>query len=129
MAASIGSRGPSRTAPARSTTASQARRTPSGSARDRPRALLTPELVLDQLEVLLGELVDVALEGQRPVLGRPLAHVVQPVRQLLGRRPLALVQDAVRLDPDAPGIVLLPPRRAPHVRVLLEHAGGQGAGG
>src|SRR5438105_1142942 len=37
-----------------------------------------PDLVLDKLEILLRELVDVSLEGQRPVLRRPFADVLDP---------------------------------------------------
>src|SRR5713226_3361448 len=83
-AARARSSGPRRTSPAWPTTHSQAALTPRGSAGDAvPSPRGAGELVLDQLEVGPGQLVQVALEGQGPVLGRPLADVVQAVRQLL----------------------------------------------
>src|SRR5205814_10210343 len=50
------------------------------------------DLVLDDAEVRSRQRVDVALERQRPVLGRPLSHVVEPVGDLLGRHPIRLLQ-------------------------------------
>src|SRR5262249_33726506 len=128
-ASSRRSSGPRRTSIASSTTDAQAIRTPRGSARDRAGALQAADLVLDQFEVFLRELVDVALEGERPVLRRPLAHVLQPVGEVLGRQPLTVLQHSGRLDPDAPRVLLVTAGAAPDVRVVLEDAGGERAGG
>src|SRR5262249_6851571 len=123
------SNGPRRTSVACSTTSLEAARTPRGSAGDRAGPLQAPDLVLDQPEVLLRQLVNVALEGEGPVLGRPLADVLQPVRQVLCRQPLVVLQNGAGLDPDAPGVVLLSAGCPPDVGVVLEHARREGAGG
>src|SRR5438034_2176843 len=79
------------------------------------------DLVLDDREVSPGQGVDMALEGERPVLGRPLAYVVEPVGELFGRHPIGFVQDYVLPDVDAPRIVLIAARRAPDRSVVLVH--------
>src|SRR5262249_53440732 len=122
-------RGPTRTSGACSTTEPQAARTPSGSAGDRAGALHAADLVLDQLEVLLRQLVDVALKGQRPVLRRPLADVFQPVGEVLGRQPLTVLENGGRLDADTPGVLLLTAGAAPAVSNVLREAPGGGAPG
>src|SRR5436190_8961470 len=65
------------------------------------------DLVLDDPEVRPRQGVDVALEGERPVLGRPLAHVVEPVGDLLRRDPVRLLEDEVGSYVDPPRIVLI----------------------
>src|SRR3954471_16815269 len=74
--------------------------------------------------------MDMALEGERPVLGWPLAHVVQPVGDLLGGDPVRLFEHEVRPDVDPPGVVLIAARGPPDRGVVLIHGGGHrdGAG-
>src|SRR5262249_47738984 len=128
-ASSRRSSGPTHTSRACSTTVAHAVRTPSGSACDRAGALQPADLVLDQLEVLLRELVDVALKGERPVLRRPLADVLQPVGEVLGRQPLTILQHRGRLDADSPRILLVTAGAPPDVRVVLEDTRGERARG
>src|SRR5439155_4718842 len=110
-ASSVGSNRPRRTSTARSTTCSQAARTPSGSGAT-ARLHQPGELLLDQAEVLLRKLVQVALEGQRPALGRPLADVFEAVGESLGRHPVHLLGDEVGADVHTPRIILVAARRA-----------------
>src|SRR6266550_5806987 len=79
------------------------------------------DLVLDDAEVRSRQRVDVALERQRPVLGRPLSHVVEPVGELLGRDPIRVLQHDVGADVDPPGVVLVAPRAPPDRGVVLIH--------
>jgi len=89
----------------------------------------TGHLGLDQLEVLLRELVDVSLEGEGPFLGRPLADIFEPVRQLAGQDPVGLLRDFIGSHPEAPGVALFGPRCTPDRLPVLEHARRQGGGG
>src|SRR5438270_2725742 len=65
--------------------------------------------------------MDVALERQGPVLGWPLANVVEPVRELFGRDPVRVVEHHVEPDVDPPRVVLLPAGGAPDGSVVLVH--------
>src|SRR5713226_663347 len=84
--------------------------------------------VFDHGKVVAVEHVDVTLERERPVLGWPLAHVVEAIRDLLGRYPVGLVEQYIRSYVHAPRVVLVPPRRLPDGRVVLVHRGGDGDG-
>src|SRR5438132_14217127 len=92
-------------------------------------ALGPADLVLDQLEVLLRQLMDMSLEGERPVLGGPFPHVLEPVGQLLGQHPLDLLEDVLGARMHTPRVVLFATRAAPDMRVLLEHLRAQRGGG
>src|SRR5579864_2337599 len=84
-----------------------------------PRA--ARDLVLEDRKIGSRQSVDVTLERERPVLGRPLPHVVEAVRELLRRHPVNLLEHDVRPDVDAPRVILVAPRRAPDRRVVFVH--------
>src|SRR6266446_1553996 len=97
------------------------------SARERfAAARAARDLVLDDAEVSPRQRVDVALEGERPVLGRPLPHVVEAVGDLFCRHPVRFLQHDVGADVDPPWVVLVTPCAAPDRGVVLIHRGGDG---
>ena len=59
-----------------------------------------------QLRVGLADGPQLALEGEVPVVGRPLADVLELGGELLGRDELLLGQDQDRLGLDPPGVGL-----------------------
>src|SRR5207247_10708995 len=53
-----------------------------------------------------GDPVEVALEGQFPVLSRPLLDVDEPWADRLRRDPVGLLEDDVGSDLHPPGVIL-----------------------
>src|ERR1700730_11281740 len=86
-----------------------------------PPARAAGDLVLYDGEVVARQRVDMPLEGERPVFGRPLSHVVEPVCELLGRNPVRILEDRVRPDVDSPWVVLVSAGRTPDRGVVLVH--------
>src|SRR5207248_10974730 len=97
------------------------------SARERfAAARAARDLVLDDAEVSPRQRVDVALECQRPVLGRPFPHIVEAVGDLLGGHPVEFLEHYVGTDVHPPRVILVPPRAAPDRRVVLVPGRGDG---
>src|ERR1700694_2746781 len=94
-----------------------------------PAARAARDLVLDDCEVVAWQRVDMSLEGQGPMLGWPLAHVIETVGEVLGRNPITVLEHNIRTYVHAPRIVFIPARRAPDRGVILVHRRGDCYGG
>src|ERR1700730_1114681 len=94
-----------------------------------PTAGAARDLVLDYCEVIAWQRMDMSLECQRPMFGRPLANVIEAVGELFGGNPISVVQKDIRTDVYAPRVVLIAAGRAPDRGVVLVHRRGDGHGG
>src|SRR3990172_8525302 len=102
-----------------------AERVAGGQTALRPRAHGRLHLGDDELVVRGRDLVEVALEGEAPVLYRPLLGVLHPRRDLLDVQVLLRRQDYLRLHVDAERVVILRLLLGlEHLRVVLEVVGG-----
>src|SRR6476661_8742002 len=94
----------SRTAASAARRWSGSRRGPRGPARSCRDAGGGAQRREQRVGVVLGDRAQLALEREPPVLGGPLAHVLEVVLDRLGVHPVLLVEDDLRLRLDPPRV-------------------------